>query len=76
MITFTLTSVGLPAAAVCRPPRAVVVELGALLTVMACCVVSTLAPAEHLEDTSGHPQLLYLQEQTQATCWPLSVNLK
>lgn len=76
LVTLTLTRVGLPAAAVCRPPRTIVVKPGALLTVMACCVVSALTPAKHLEDTSGHPQLLYLHEQKQAPRWPLSVNLK
>lgn len=75
-VRLTLTRVGLPAAAVCRPPRPIVVKRGALLAVIACCVVSTLTPAKHLEDTSGHPQLLHLHEQTQATHWLLSVNLK
>lgn len=56
--TPTLASVGLPAADVCRPPGAVVVERGTRLTVVARGVVSTPTPAKHLEDTSGHPQLL------------------
>lgn len=59
MSAFTLAIVGLPAAAVCRPPRTIVVERRAPLTVVACCVVNALTPAEHLEDTSGHPQFLY-----------------
>lgn len=66
-LSLTLASVGLPAAHVCRPPRPVVVKRGALLTVVARGVVSTLTPAKHLEDTSGHPQLLYFHA-LQQTC--------
>lgn len=60
---------GLPAARVRGPPGAVVVKRGALLTVIARGVVGTLAPAEHLEDTSGHPQLLCLHA-LQQSCRP------
>lgn len=75
LVTLTLTRVGLAAAAVGRPPRTVVVKWRALVTVVACCVVSALTPAKHLEDTSGHPQSLHVHAQQQAPRRPLSVNL-
>lgn len=67
-MSLTLTWIGLPTGAVGRPPGMIVVKWGALLTVLPCCVVSTLAPARHLEDTSGHAQSLPLHQQMLQTC--------
>lgn len=62
-MSLTLTWVGLPTGAVGRHPGTIVVKWGTLLTVISCCVVSTLTPARHLGDTSGHAQSLPLHQQ-------------
>lgn len=66
--SLTLARVGLPAAAVGRPPGTIIVERGTLLTVIPCCVVSTQTPTRHLEDTSGAAQILHLHHVTDPCC--------